>query len=108
MGKTATNLSVILGLITIAFAGYYLFTQKSTMLLSTDTNRLEDEQAIMKAGVFIKHTQILDQINLNFAVFEDERFVDLRSFYMPVPEKPVGRTNPFRQVSEDNFTTTSL
>lgn len=95
MGKTATNLSIILGLITIVFAGYYLYTQKSTDSFSLDTNKQTMENMLNNTGVFIERRQVLDQVELNVALFEDARFRSLRSFTTPIQERPIGRPDPF-------------
>lgn len=97
MGKTATNLSLILGLITVAFAGYYMYTQRDSTVLSFDSNAQTMEDMLNNTRVFIERRQTLDKINLNLQFFDDPRLLSLRSFSTPVTERPVGRPNPFAE-----------
>jgi hypothetical protein len=103
MGKTATNIAIVLGLITIVFAGYYLYSQQGSFLVSdeaineqTMTNMLNNTQA------FIGYRQTLDKINLDLKILEDRRFSSLRSYSRPIEEQPVGRSNPFSATLESN------
>ena len=99
MGKTATNLSIVLGLITIAFAGYYVYTQNSSTTLSVDTNVQSMENMLNNTRVFIERRQVLGQVKLDVSFFEDERFRSLRSFTRPIEERPIGRPDPFAEPS---------
>lgn len=95
MGKTATNLVVILGLITLAFGGYYLYTQEGVPGLSFNENDQTMQDMLSQTRTFIQHRQVLDQIELDTAFFEDPRFRSLRSYTTPIEERPIGRPNPF-------------
>lgn len=106
MGKTATNISVVLGLITVAFAGYYLYTQQATSVLSFETNEQTMQSMLRDTEVFIARENILKKVVLDVSLFEDDRFRLLRDFTAPIEERPVGRPNPFEKAkisSVNNF-----
>ena len=93
------NLTVILGLITVAFAGYFMFTQQSATILSFDTNDQVLQNMLANSQLFIQRRQELEQISLDLSFFNDERFQSLRSFSNPVIEQPIGRADPFATVN---------
>jgi len=97
MGKIITNLVVILGLITVAFAGYYIFIQQGEAALDFNSNDQTMQNMLNNTQVFIERRQALDRVNLTAAVsiFDDAQFRSLRSFSTPIQERPIGRNNPF-------------
>lgn len=99
MGKSATNISIVLGLMTIAFAGYYIYIQNNTTSLDLDSNEVTMENMRSNTRVFIERRQVLDQIELNIGFFEDKRFRSLRSFTKPIQERPIGRPDPFAETT---------
>ncbi len=110
MGKTATNLSIVLGLITITFAGYYLYTQKSSTVLNFDTDEQVMQNALTRTSLFIGHRKKLDKIALDLSIMEDKRFTTLRSFTAPIDDRLIGRPNPFDDtfiIAPDNSTVTN-
>ena len=98
MSNTAKNLIVILGLITVAFAGYFMFTQQSATTLRFSTNDQVLQNMLSNSQLFIERRQQLEQVTLDTAFFEDERFGSLRSFDKPIVEQPIGRSDPFATV----------
>lgn len=103
MGKTATNLALVLGLITVAFAGYYMYTQRDGSILSFDSNAQTMDAMLNNTRVFIERRQTLDAIMLDMQFFEDERLLSLRSFSVPVSERPIGRQDPFAETGRNNI-----
>ena len=99
MGKTATNISIILGVITIAFGGYYLYSQFFSKA-EFNVNNQTMQNMLNNTRVFIERREVLDQIEFNVAFFEDERFRSLESYTTPIEDKPIGRPNPFADVDE--------
>jgi len=97
MGKIITNLVVILGFITIAFAGYYLFVQQGDSGLGFKSNEQTMQNMLNNTQVFISRRQALDRVDLATAVniFEDPQFRSLRSFSTPIQDRPISRENPF-------------
>tara|TARA_B100000508_G_scaffold141011_1_gene145036 strand:+ start:2637 stop:2957 length:321 start_codon:yes stop_codon:yes gene_type:complete len=99
MGKTAMNISVILGLLTVAFAGYYLYTQQSISVLQFNDNDQTMQNMLNNTRVFIEHRQNLDQVVMDISLFEDERFLSLQSYTTDIHERPIGRPDPFAPAS---------
>lgn len=96
MGKSINNLIVLLGLVTIAFGGYYVYTKSSTWLdFSSNEEVMRNMQ--MNTNVFIEHRKVLDTVQLDTEFFEDARLRSLRSYRSPIEERPVGRTDPFAE-----------
>lgn len=99
MSKTTQNLIVVLGLVTIVFAGYYIYTQQAVTIGGSSENQEVMQNMLNNTRVFIERRQKLDQVELDIAFFEDPRFQSLRSFRTPIEERPVGRPDPFADPS---------
>ena len=97
MGKIVTNLVIILGFATVAFAGYYIFIQQGDSVLDFNSNVQTMQNMLNNTQVFISRRQELDKVDLSstISIFDDANFRSLRSFSTPVRERPVGRQNPF-------------
>lgn len=95
MGKTATNLVIVLGLITVAFAGYYIYTQQAANSLVFTENDQTLQNMLNRTAAFTSYRQELDAVEMDIGLFEDERFRSLRNFTTPIQERPIGRPNPF-------------
>jgi uncharacterized protein YneF (UPF0154 family) len=97
MGKIITNLVIVLGFITVAFAGYYIFIQQGESGLGFNSNEQTMQNMLNNNKVFISRRQALDRVDLvtTVGIFEDAQFRSLRSFSTPVQERLVGRENPF-------------
>jgi hypothetical protein len=94
MSDTAKNLSLILGLITLAFGAYYLYTQFFAGP-AVDTNQQTMDEMLNNTLVFIERRETLESIELDINFFEDSRILSLQSYDEPIVEQPVGRPNPF-------------
>lgn len=94
------NIFIVLGLVTVAFAGYYMYTTQGSALLNTTNDEVVLQNMLENTQVFITHRQKLNGINISKSVslFEDERFISLRSFSAPVEEVPIGRSDPFSEI----------
>lgn len=99
MGSTAKNIAVILILITLVFAGYYMYTQQAGAVLQSDFDDVTLERMLQNTSVFIERRQELDAVVFDETVFVDERFTSLRSYREPITEQPNGRDNPFAPVA---------
>lgn len=95
MGNLFKNITTALGIITVVFGGYYLFTQSGTSSLGAPESDQAIQAMLSNTSVFITHSQALDQINLDLSLFEDQRFRSLRLYTAPVKEQATGRSNPF-------------
>ena len=101
MGKTSKNLVFILGLATVAFGGYYMFTQFG-QISSFETNDQNMQNMLNNTRVFIERGEILNRMQLttNIGILEDERFNSLQSYSTPVIEQPIGRLDPFAPANQ--------
>ncbi len=95
MSKSVTNLVVILGLITVAFAGYYLYTQNAANFIPVEEDTAVMENMLRNTQVFIGYGSTLNRVNFNIALFEDDRFRSLRSYTTKIQDRPIGRPDPF-------------
>jgi hypothetical protein len=95
MSNTAKNLLVVLGVITVAFAGYYFLIQDSSIVLRTPGSERELEQMLVRTQEFVGHREVLDSIDLDTSVLQSNEFRNLQSFSPEPNEFPSGRTNPF-------------
>jgi len=98
MGKTATNISILLGIAIIGFAGYYMYIERSSTTLDTATNEAKKATMLENTRLFMGYGQQLKAISLNTSLIEDERFRSLRSFTTPLAEVNQGRPDPFAEV----------
>jgi hypothetical protein len=94
MESAVKNILVVLVVFSVAFLGYYFYTQQS----SNAPNDEVVKNMLANTEVFIGRSQELDRISLDMSIFEDARFRTLRSFTKPVDDKPVGRPDPFAAV----------
>lgn len=104
MGKTAINLTIVLGLIILAFSGYYLFVKGGDSPLSSFfTRELVPEEVVQNVENFVQYRETLSKIELDskLKVLSDVRFSGLRSYATPVIERPVGRDNPFMSIGNN-------
>jgi hypothetical protein len=101
MGKTSKNLAFVLGLATLAFGGYYAFTQfgQST---SFSTNEQNMQNMLNNTRVFIERGEILNRMQLgkNIAILEDERFNSLQNYSTPIIAQPISRPDPFAPANQ--------
>lgn len=89
------NTLVIVGVLIIAAAGIYMFTQRDAAQLMLDDGAELSESLLSETAVFMTRRAILESIELDFSVLQDRRLLTLQSYSEPVEERPVGRENPF-------------
>ena len=87
------NLPVIIILLVVAAAGIYFYVQRDSANLVIDVSM--SESIIASTQVFMQRRAQLEQLSIDNSLFTDLRFRSLRSFTTPIPERPVGRDNPF-------------
>lgn len=98
MSNTLKNLLIILGVITISYAGYYLYTSRS-FTTSSGPDDAEYQAMLTRTQAFITRSQELNQMRLDFSVFEESAFSNLQSYSLPEEDITAGRSNPFAEVS---------
>lgn len=97
MGGILKNGLTLLGLGIIAALGYYLWVIQSDEATSLDSNT-EIGEARLASEQFLREIETMKGLQLSKALFSDQRFRSFVDFTLPVPEQPVGRTNPFAPV----------
>ena len=97
MKKIIQNGIILIGFTLLAAAGYYLYLQQGDLLLELADDDLT-AQLERESQAFIAKQNELRSIDLELELFDDERFMDLRSFATPVPDLEVGKENPFAEV----------
>lgn len=102
MGKTATNLVIVLGLITVAFAGFYLYMQQENSGLSFADSAQDAQIMLRDAQEYISYGDTLKTIDLKIEFFDDPRLLSYKSFSTPVQDRPIGRPNPFADTTVIN------
>lgn len=91
--KRTTILAIILlGLLILAY---------KTMFVSPDEDLLGDENIVASQRVESVLNEI-DKINFDTSIMENANFKSLKSIEIPLPALPVGRENPFSEVSGAN------
>jgi hypothetical protein len=110
MGKIITNLVIVLGFITIAFAGYYMLVQQGESGLGFNSSEQLMQNMLSNTQMFISRRQALDRVDLirSVGIFEDSQFRSLRSFSTDIEERPIGRENPFDPAVLTNNVNTAL
>jgi len=97
MSNTAKNLLIVLGILTLAFAGYYFFVQDSDLVVRSSESERQLTLMLARTQEFVTHRQILGTVSLDTSMFETDEFMALRSFSPDLNEFSVGRSNPFTQ-----------
>lgn len=95
MSNSIINLAIALGLATVAFGGYYIYTQQGgeELFFTNDERMMQD--MLSQTRVFIERRQLLEAVELNTRLFDDPLFRNLEDYSSPLVEPPQGRDNPF-------------
>lgn len=107
MGKTATNLVVILGLTTVAFASYYIYTKQHSSAVSFDSNDQAIQDMLKNTQAFIGYGQTLRKVDLKLDFFANEKFRSLHTYSTPIQEQDMGRRDPFAEPAVPNAAVTN-
>lgn len=102
MTSNLKRLLTILVVLTVVYAGYYLYTNRNSADLSGNTSTAEYEMMLNRTQVFISHRQELESLDLDLSLFEDSRFRSLRSHRVPLANIESGRSNPFAETGSTN------
>lgn len=102
MNKSITNIIVLIGIVCTAVAGYFLFSQDSSMFLSSNSSDQQLQQLLMSSQLFVERSRTLAEIDMDTTVFDDPVFNSLKSYSPPPSEFQVGRANPFAPVPGSN------
>jgi hypothetical protein len=105
MTSLTKNLLILLGLLTIVFAGYYVYTQLSTFVAEDQSNEVLIANMRQNTDVFIQRSQELSQIAIDTSFFETTNFRNLKSYTSAVRDRDRGRPDPFAEVGGEDFST---
>jgi hypothetical protein len=108
MSSTAKNLLIVLGIVTLSYAGYYFFVQESSLVIRSSESNQQLAQMLARTQEFVGHRQILNSISLDTGVLEQAEFQSLRSFSPDPIEFTVGRDNPFILPDPEQSQTTAV
>ena len=91
MSNALQNILILVGLIMVAFVGWYMYTEneRTSLDITDGTNLQADIQS------FIQLQSTLRGITIDTSILQDERFHSLESVTGPVPDLESGRDNPF-------------
>ncbi len=98
MNSPLKNITAILVILTIAFLGYYLFLQKDNSDLSLAGGGVA-EDLFVDVQKYAERRQLLDRVQLKFDIFADARFRSLKGYPTDIEEVPIGRQNPFDEIT---------
>lgn len=99
MSPLIKNIATALVALSLAYVGYYLYTQNQGSGLDLNGGVDSTEQMLTNTRVFIERRALLDEVTLDTDIFMDPVFQSYRSFRNPEVEAPVGRDNPFSENS---------
>lgn len=99
MSNATKNITVILGVLTMVFSGYYFFAQTAPGDVAGSDEELQ--AMLANTAVFMERSQELDAMNFDETVFQNERFRTLKTFTSPVESQPIGRSNPFAEAGSE-------
>ncbi|HMO77920.1 MAG TPA: hypothetical protein PKD95_01850 [Candidatus Paceibacterota bacterium] len=89
------NITAGLVVVSLAFLGYYLYSQNKSASLSQNDNTYSNEQMLTNTQIFIERRALLDKVTLNTDILLSPVFQSYRSYRSPQISTPVGRPNPF-------------
>lgn len=99
MSNTLKNLLLLLGVVTVCYAGYYLYNLRTSTTLDTGMGSAEYESMLARTQVFIQRSQELSALQLDFSVLESPTFNNLESYERPLEDINAGRSNPFAETA---------
>lgn len=95
MSPAFKKITIALVVLTVAYAGYYFFTQVDTM--PTAEGELTPE-SFAKVQKYIERRDILQQVTLDTSLFNDPRFRSFVGYTGQEATYKPGRINPFDAV----------
>ena len=107
MTPLTKNVLTVLGVLTIGYAGYFLYNQQTETVLGVDVeNDAVYLNMLSNNEIFITRSQELGEIDLDISVLDDAHFRSLRRFTRDLKDQPTGRPNPFAEAETSNFIST--
>lgn len=91
MSDALQNILILVGLVLIAFVGWYMYNENQRTALNAGEGT--DLQADIQS--FLQLQTTLRSISIDTSLLDDPRFQSLDSVTGPVPALDSGRDNPF-------------
>ncbi len=98
MSNLLKNLFIALG-ITVAVAVVHFglkYTNSGTDELALDDSGTSEAKLLTEE--ILRDIQKIDELSLNTAIFQDQRFRSLKDFRIDITDVDTGRSNPFEPV----------
>lgn len=102
MSQTMKNITVALLALTLAYAGYYMYTMNDSSSLSTGGTEVLTDAMLAKTQLFIERRVILSDVKMDTTVFDDPVFNSYKGLNVKIEETEVGRDNPFSRATYNN------
>jgi hypothetical protein len=97
MSNTMKNTLVVLGVVALAYFGYYLQMQNSMNTLSFKGGA-DTESAYQRTQSFLQYQAELSKVTLDDIVLTDVHFLERKKFSPELENEELGRENPFLPV----------
>lgn len=97
--NTVLNITIVVILLLVAVGTYLHFTTGSVGPLDFNPAGVSQE-AVANTQQFVLRREVLDQISLNFDIFDNPQFFQTIAFTEPIGTYPIGRENIFSPVEE--------
>jgi hypothetical protein len=94
MSSTMKNILGPLVMLTLAFGGYYMYTQSGSSDLELGESALTQDM-LTNTQVFIERRAVLDKVKMDTEIFSDPIFRSYKTFSTPIQKESTGRANPF-------------
>jgi hypothetical protein len=101
MNSTLKNLFIILGLLTIGYAAYYVYSARQEMTTNDTLSDAQFEAMLNSTQVFIERRQSLNEMELDVNFLNDERLRNLEANQAGRIEVTAGRNNPFAETGNN-------
>lgn len=95
MSDNVKNIMFLILVFAVGGLGFYLYSNEGFNVFNIKENEQLAFNLEKETASFIRKLQVLEGIDLQTELFADPRFTSLKSYATPVPERNVGRTNPF-------------
>ena len=99
MPKINKNILLIVGLLVVAIAGYFLFMSKDSAPAPLTETQVGAEGQIGQE-IVIELNRLRALQNINTDIFKNAAFASLKDYTQVVVPQPVGRANPFAPVGQ--------
>ena len=94
MNTWIQNIAILIGILLLAGAAYFVFVQQG-LELNTSRDDVTSVELQAETQSLLQQLRELRSVDLSTEVYSSDRFQDLTNYNEPPQNKPTGRTNPF-------------